>query len=99
MSDQTVVESIRRQFDALRSLMDERSRRRWAATEALELGWGGVTAVAHATRLSRTTITQGLRELQSAEEDRPPDGGGADSATRRRTQGTDTDRPTPDGSA
>jgi len=44
--------------------MDERSRRQWAAAEASELGWGGVTAVARATGLSRTTITAGLRDLE-----------------------------------
>jgi transposase len=33
----------------------------WA--ESRDLGWGGVTAVAQATGLSRTTITAGLREL------------------------------------
>ncbi|NUQ08611.1 MAG: ISAzo13 family transposase [Phycisphaerae bacterium] len=44
--------------------MDERGRRQWAAAEAQELGWGGVSAVARATRLSRTTITAGLRELE-----------------------------------
>lgn len=43
--------------------MDERRRRQWAAAEARDLGWGGVTAVARATGLSRTTITAGLREL------------------------------------
>jgi transposase len=43
--------------------MDERMRRQWAAAEARELGRGGVTLVAHATGLSRTTITAGLREL------------------------------------
>jgi transposase len=43
--------------------MDERSRRIWAASEARELGWGGVTCVAQATGLSRTTITTGLQEL------------------------------------
>lgn len=44
--------------------MDERGRRQWAAAEARELGWGGVTAVAQATGLSRTTIMAGLRELE-----------------------------------
>jgi hypothetical protein len=44
--------------------MDERLRRQWAASEARELGWGGVTTVASATGLSRTTITAGLRELR-----------------------------------
>ena len=54
---------IRRKYRALSVKMDERARRQWAAAEARELGWGGVTAVAHATGLSRTTITAGLREL------------------------------------
>ena len=54
---------IRRKWRALRPEMDERLRRQWAATEARDLGWGGVTAVARATGLSRTTITGGLREL------------------------------------
>ena len=44
-------------------VMDERLRRQWAATEARDLGWGGVTLVARATGLSRTTITVGLHEL------------------------------------
>jgi hypothetical protein len=44
--------------------MDERTRRQWAAAEATELGWGGVSAVAAATGLSRTTITAGLHELR-----------------------------------
>jgi len=39
-------------------------RRQWAATEARDLGWGGVTAVAQATGMSRVTITAGLRELR-----------------------------------
>ena len=39
-------------------------RRHWAAAEAAELGWGGVSAVAAATGLSRTTITTGLCELR-----------------------------------
>lgn len=47
--------------------MDERMRRQWAAAEARELGWGGVSAVAEATGLSRTTITAGLAELDLPE--------------------------------
>ncbi len=41
MPDSSVVESIRRKFDSLSHLMDERARRCWAAAEAMELGWGG----------------------------------------------------------
>jgi hypothetical protein len=57
------VARIRRKYRALRPEMDERLRRQWAAAEARDLGWGGVTAVAQATGLSRTTITAGLTEL------------------------------------
>jgi len=48
--------------------LNERSRRIWAATEALSLGWGGVTAVARATGLTRKTMHAGIRELESGEE-------------------------------
>ena len=39
-------------------------RRQWAATEASDLGWGGVSSVARATGLARNTILAGTRELQ-----------------------------------
>ena len=64
MQAASTIERIRRKFDALRPVMDERMQRHWAATEAAELGWGGVSTVAVATGLSRTTITAGLRELR-----------------------------------
>ena len=63
MQDAQVIERIRRKYDSLRPTMHERMRRQWAAVEARELGWGGVTTVALATGLSRTTITAGLEEL------------------------------------
>jgi len=44
--------------------MDERMRRQWAASEAMSLKRGGVTVVARATGLSRTTIGEGMRELR-----------------------------------
>ena len=58
------ITQIRRKYHALAVEMDERGRRQWAAAEARELGWGGVSALALATGLSRTTITAGLRELE-----------------------------------
>jgi transposase len=54
---------IRKKYRSLQMVMDERMRRQWAAAEARDLGWGGVTVVAQATGLSRTTVTAGLREL------------------------------------
>jgi transposase len=66
MPDARIVEWIRGKFQVLGPELDERARRRWAATEALSLGWGGTSAVAAATGLSRNTIRSGVRELQSA---------------------------------
>jgi hypothetical protein len=65
MQDARVIERIRRKFRTLTPVFDERSRRQWAAVEALELAWGGVTSVAAATGLSRTTIAAGVGELRS----------------------------------
>lgn len=64
MQDAKVVARLRRKYRALRPEMDERMRRQWAAAEARELGWGGITLVANATSLSRPTITAGVKELK-----------------------------------
>ena len=61
------MERIRSKFISLQAVMDERMRRQWAAAEAAQIGWGGVTAVAAATGLSRNTITTGLHELRYRE--------------------------------
>jgi transposase len=45
--------------------LDERSRRIMAASIAVELGYGGVTAVSKACGLSRVTITNGIKELNA----------------------------------
>ena len=47
--------------------MNERMRRHWAACEAITLQRGGMTLVAQATGLSRTTIWAGMRELRHPE--------------------------------
>jgi transposase len=63
MQAAAAIERIRRKFQSLDVVLDERSRRQWAAAEAKELGYGGVSAVARATGLARDTIQLGLREL------------------------------------
>ena len=60
----TAEARIRRKYAVLAPEMDERRRRQWAAAEARDAGWGGVSLVVRATGLSRPTITAGLRELQ-----------------------------------
>lgn len=64
MEETAILDVVRAKFDRLRPLMDERMRRQWAASEALSLKRGGVTVVARATGLSRSTIGQGMRELR-----------------------------------
>lgn len=60
MSDEQVVKSIREKYDSLKPYLNEKTRRIWAAIEARSLGWGGVSQVARATGLSRTTIQAGM---------------------------------------
>jgi hypothetical protein len=72
MSREATLEAVRRKFELLHPLMNERMRRHWAACEALTLQRGGVTLVAEATGLSRTTLWAGLRELQHPD-DAPDD--------------------------
>ena len=50
----------------LAPLLDERTRRLWAAAEARAMGRGGITRVAEATGMSRGTVRAGVRELDSA---------------------------------
>jgi transposase len=59
MGDMATIEA---KFQALSGRLDEAALRAWAATEARGLGRGGVSLVAKATGLSRTTIHGGLAE-------------------------------------
>jgi hypothetical protein len=70
MQEAEIVARVRRMYRLLEPELDERRRRQWAAAEARELGFGGVSLVARATGLSRPTITAGLRELELPVEER-----------------------------
>ncbi len=61
---------IRRKYRVVAPELDERRRRQWAAAEAHALGRGGVSVVAQATGLARSTIYAGLRDLQIPARDR-----------------------------
>jgi len=54
-------------YQSLQSELNERTRRLWAATEARALGHGGIQLVARVTGLARTTISDGLNELDHPE--------------------------------
>ena len=71
MHDALIMDGIRNKFQALTVIMDERMRRQWAAAEAIQLGWGGISQVANSTGISRTTILAGVRELKAREVTEP----------------------------
>jgi hypothetical protein len=61
--DAGVVEA---KYRALQARFDEATLRLWAAAEARSMGRGGVSVVAKAVGLSRTTIYAGIAEIDSA---------------------------------
>jgi hypothetical protein len=70
----TMIQSLRHKFAALQGVLHERGRRIWAASEARQLGRGGISLVEEAIGMSHTTIRRGLREIQSGEvENLPPE--------------------------
>ena len=56
---------IRSRFEAMRPRLDERGRRLFCAAEARSVGYGGVSVVARATGIARSTINRGLKDLKS----------------------------------
>jgi transposase len=58
---------IRQRYQVLAGVVDERVRRLMVAAESLAIGRGGQVAVARATGVSRTTIQQGIHEVQQPE--------------------------------
>ena len=91
MRNEDIVEKIRRKFECLSEVLDERGRRVWAAEEAEALGYGGQRIVAKATGLSRTTLHQGDLEKGLEVLNRLPrrirnQGGGRKKLTRTRPE-------------
>ena len=84
------VKAIKRKFKMLSGYLQERTVRAWAAAEALGIGRGGISAVAAATGLSRTTVHAAVNELLSKPAVRPDmiarqrkPGGGRQRLTRK----------------
>jgi len=60
----TQEEEIKQRYVRIAGDLTERTRRLFAANEALSLGWGGISVVSRATGLSRQVISDGIQELQ-----------------------------------
>jgi transposase len=61
---QTVVAQIKGRYQIISPYLTERTRRIWAASEALSIGRCGTTLVCEATGISRVTITKGKTEAK-----------------------------------
>jgi transposase len=66
-------EVLRDKYTDLECVLNERTRRLWAATEAKALGRGGQSLIAQVTRMARSTIYHGLQELRQDAEIAPAD--------------------------
>ena len=58
------VSQLKRKFRSAWPHLDERTRRIMAASEAVGLGYGGISVVRQACGLSRKAISKGIRELE-----------------------------------
>lgn len=64
--------AIRKRYDSLAGVLDERQLRLFAASEALTAGRGGITAVSLTIGMARSTISRGVQELRKGTSDFPP---------------------------
>ena len=60
-----MLQTLRQKYISVQDVLHERGRRIWAASEAQQLGWGGIQLVGEAIGMSHTTIRRGLREIES----------------------------------
>jgi len=74
MMPSVITEALSKKFNLLKGELDERSRRIWAATEALAIGHGGIKAVAKATGIAESTVRIGKNELDQGVSTKPTEG-------------------------
>ena len=66
-------QSIKNRYTRIEPALTEKTRRLWAASEALELGYGGVSAISRATGIAPKTIMRGIVEIESGGNKLPAD--------------------------
>ena len=64
-----IVEGISAKYKEISKHLTENGRRIWAATEAANIGWGGITIVFEGTGIDHKTIRKGISELNAKNED------------------------------
>jgi DNA-binding phage protein len=59
------AQEARKRYKEMAPVLDEQSRRRFAALEAKSLGRGGVSLMARISGLARRTIYRGLHDIRN----------------------------------
>lgn len=62
-----IEEEISNKFNRLSEYLNEKAKRLWCANESMSIGWGGIEIISNSTVVSRTTISNGIKELKSQE--------------------------------
>jgi len=62
MQKEELIDTIRRKYQRVSTILDERARRVWAAAEVEAIGYGGQSIVAKAMGLSRVTLHRAVLE-------------------------------------
>lgn len=63
MTREKQIQTVKRKYHHLSPLLNERTRRCWAATEAHAVGRGGLAIVCEATGMDHKTVQAGLQEI------------------------------------
>lgn len=66
MDKYEMIDMVRRKYERMSAVLNERGRRIWASVEAEAIGYGGKSIVAKASGLSRTTLNKGLTTTDDA---------------------------------
>lgn len=98
MNREDVILEIEQRYRQSGRSLNEFQRRLWAATEAMKLGWGGISIVSKALRISPNTIKRGIQEIATGQADSLSDanarirkpGGGRKSQSTSSGQSTHT---------
>ena len=69
MDREDAIREIEERYRQSGRSLNEFQRRLWAATEALKLGWGGISIVSRALRISPNTIKRGIQEIATGQAD------------------------------
>jgi len=59
------IAGLKIRIETMLPILDERQRRLFLATEARAIGYGGISRISEISGVSRITITQGIKEIES----------------------------------